>query len=428
MSLRLAMGAVADQAAFALASVAVHVLLARWLPAVDYGAFAGAATLPLLAGVGHAALFIEPLLVLGAAREATAFRTYLRTVLRLQWIYGVVVAVLLAGVAAGLWLAGASRMALALVGAACATPPTLTCWFVRRACYAVERPELAAAAGFLHLTLVVVGLAGLAGTGTVSVVTAPLVTGAAAWLASQTAQWAITRPMGTASAPVAAVEIPDRWAIWRTHIAFGRWSAAAGVLSWAQGYLFYLVLPLWAGLEGTAALRALVTVVMPLLQADSALVTALVPAYVRAAGAGRLDRLVQQSLGLFALEAALYWLVLATGHAAIVAWLYAGRFVDVSPLLLVLGLLPACASAFNVWASALRARGDARAVLQGTVAAVVVACTVGLLAMRAWGLHGAVAGLLLSAATQAGVTGLAYRRSAMRVAVPHVLPVREVAC
>lgn len=438
MRLWLGLGAVADQAAFALANMAVHVLLARWLSEAEYGAFAGASTLPLLAGVAHAALFIEPLLVFGAVRYAGVFDAYLRIVLRLQWRFGAVVGLLLGAGALGAWWTDASSIGIALGGLAVATPPTLTCWCVRRACYAVERPDLAAVAGALQLVLVVGGLAGLAAWGAVGVGTAALLTGAASFAAGTVARWRLVahvqrRPASPADpgevdhivrAGAGGGMDPDAREVWRAHVAIGRWGVAAGALSWVQGYLFYLVLPLWAGLEATGALRALVTVVMPVLQADSALVTACVPSYVRAAADGRLGAVVRRSLALFWTENAAYWLVLAVAHRPLVMWLYAGRFVDTAPLLLALGALPLCASGFNVWASALRARGDAAAVLRGTVAAVGVAGTAGLWAMHTWGLAGAVGGLVLAAATQAGVVGFAFRRVPCRapLASPHVVP------
>ena len=56
--------AVLDQALFAGSSFSINILLARWLPPVQYGAFALAFFLFLLLGALHTAVLTEPMLVL----------------------------------------------------------------------------------------------------------------------------------------------------------------------------------------------------------------------------------------------------------------------------------------------------------------------------------------------------------------------------
>ena len=70
----------------------------------------------------------------------------------------------------------------------------------------------------------------------------------------------------------------------REHWNFLRWSGGAGVLSFAQGVAFYLVLPVFSGLEASAALRAMINFVMPVLQSDSALAVLISPELARVRG------------------------------------------------------------------------------------------------------------------------------------------------
>ena len=69
--------AVLDQALFAGSSFSINILLARWLPPVQYGAFALAFFLFLLLGALHTAVLTEPMLVFGASVYRGRVRAYL---------------------------------------------------------------------------------------------------------------------------------------------------------------------------------------------------------------------------------------------------------------------------------------------------------------------------------------------------------------
>jgi O-antigen/teichoic acid export membrane protein len=178
---------------------------------------------------------------------------------------------------------------------------------------------------------------------------------------------------------------------------------ASGLLFWAQGYLFYLVLPLWAGLEAAGILRVLMNLVMPILQSDGALVTALVPSFVRAARRGELAAMVRGAGLFFGAEAGAYWLVLIAVSGPLVAAVYDGQFVEYAPLLLVLGALPMLASAYNILAVALRVKGMADRVFWATVGSATATCTVGFAAVWMGGVAGAAVGLVVASATQVAI-------------------------
>ena len=73
----------------------------------------------------------------------------------------------------------------------------------------------------------------------------------------------------------------ERSSIWQNHWQYGRWIGATGLVSWFNGYIYYFLLPIWGGLAATGALKAILNLVMPILQSDAALVTLLTPAFVR---------------------------------------------------------------------------------------------------------------------------------------------------
>ena len=70
--------AILDQALFALSNLLVNVLLARWLPPAEYGAFVTAYTVLLLVSVAHSAFLAEPMLVFGSDKYAASFSHYLQ--------------------------------------------------------------------------------------------------------------------------------------------------------------------------------------------------------------------------------------------------------------------------------------------------------------------------------------------------------------
>src|SRR5262245_61670140 len=88
--------ALVDQGLFVFASVILNVLLARWLTAAEYGAFAVSYSLFLLLGTFHTALVTEPMLVFGAGKYANNSSAYLKVLFRAHFLLTFVGSILLA--------------------------------------------------------------------------------------------------------------------------------------------------------------------------------------------------------------------------------------------------------------------------------------------------------------------------------------------
>src|SRR5918996_6611391 len=106
--------AVADQGLFAVSNLILSVLLSRWLPSAEYGAFATAFAVFLLASTFHTAMLAEPALILGGGKYREALRPYLRQVARLHWASSLVLAVLLLAIALVVALAGHRDVAVGI--------------------------------------------------------------------------------------------------------------------------------------------------------------------------------------------------------------------------------------------------------------------------------------------------------------------------
>jgi O-antigen/teichoic acid export membrane protein len=380
--------AIADQGFFALANVLLNVLLARWLAPAEYGAFAVAYSLLLFVGAFHTAFLTEPLLVFGPAKYARQTRTYLSALLRGHWALmaagsGVI---LISGFV--LQFSGATSLARAMFGLAVAAPFSLLMWFGRRAAYLRFQPRLASVASAGYLLLLLAGLSALAALHAVSIFSAMAITGAAGAIIGFWLLWRIFS------------ELPEEEkhstppAVFNDHWRYGRWASATSVLMWIPLNFFFLVLSLVINLEASAALKALSNLVLPLLQANAALGSLLLPAMVLRAGHGQqFRRLLCSALGLFAGGACLYSIVIGTFSRLLVHLLYSGRYDAQTNLLWLLLIIPLLDGAMVVLASALRSleRPDlvfyAQFIVGGFVLIAGVICT------RVSGLWGAAAAI-----------------------------------
>jgi O-antigen/teichoic acid export membrane protein len=403
--------AIVDQALFALSNLLINVLLARWLSPREYGAFVTAYVVLILVSVAHTALLVEPMTVVGPSRFARGFREYFSFILRFQWMFGAAAAstLLLVGAAVSAW--GDPLLGSAFVGVAVAAPFIFLSWLARRACYIERKPVLAALGGAAYLVI--------AGLGAVVLYQLDLLTTVSAQflmaMAAAVAAGIILRRLGQPWFPPAPV-IETR-ALVREHWNFLRWSGGAGALSFTQGMAFYLVLPLFGGLEASATLRAMVNLVMPVLQSDAALAGLIAPELARArTRPNDLSRMFRWSTRLFALEGVICWVLLAVFRHDLVRFTYGDRYAAYADLLLLLGALPLVAGRGNMLGALLRVYKNVRLLFWTTAVAAALAMLVGLSTMATLGAYGAVIATLGSELVRVGLMTYFVGRPGFRVA------------
>jgi O-antigen/teichoic acid export membrane protein len=404
--------AVLDQGLFATSNFVLGVLLARWLTPEQFGSFAVAHSGFLLAGTLHSGLFSEPMLVFASARHATRFSAYLDILLHAHWRLTGLGSVLLIGAALICWFLGSPPLAGALLGAAVAAPFILFGWLVRRACFSCLQPRWAAMGGTLYLVLLLAAISLLKWLGLLSAFAAFFVTGGAGLISGF---WILSRLRRDSSA--ATTVGPSRGEVFRDHWSYGRWAVASSALSWIPGNIYSIVLPAFAGLEAAGALRALSNLAMPIMHANGALATLLIPALGSVRGRPAFDRVVRTALGAFVAGSLAYWLLLTSFRTPIIAWLYRGAYSDTTSLVPAMALLPLVAACMAVLGSALRVLERPQLVFRAYVISVAATVTIGIPLVARWGVKGAVAGLVLSSATTAAASGvylLAHKGRASR--------------
>lgn len=387
-----------DQALFAGANFAVNVLLARWLLPDDYGAFAVAFSLFLLLATVHTGFLTEPMLVFGAGRFRDRLAAYLGVLLRGHLAFSAGTAALLLAIAASLHLAGVSALVVKLMVLAAAQPFVLWMWLIRRACYTDSRPHVAAIGSAGYAAMLVAGVWVLQSSGTLSM---PAAFGVMAVAALASGVWIAGRMGVSLHRP--AAELRDE--VVAAHRGYGRWAAATGSLYWVHDQLALLMVPLWLGLAGSGALKALMNLVMPAGHILTALGMLMLPALVRARGAGVLRRDAMRWTALLVGGMALGWIALGVFGGEAMALLYDGTYDELAPLLWLLGAVPVLGAVGTGAAAVLRAQERPEAVFWGYGAAALAAVVAGVTLIPAFGLAGAVAMYLIAQFVEIVVLG-----------------------
>jgi O-antigen/teichoic acid export membrane protein len=389
--------ALADQGLFAASNFALNVLLARWLSPQEYGAFAVGFAVFLLVQIGHTTLLIDPMLFFGPGQYRTKFKAYLETLLSEHWRLSVLLSTVLLATALSLWLASLTAVGLVVLVLVPTGPFILLQWLLRRACYVRLEPRLAATAGAAYASMILGGAVLLFRSNLLSVESAFALMGVASLIA---ALWLAYRlDLRLAVSPVSDLTRNVRKEHWR----YGRWLTGAALLRWTSVNLYFLLLPIWGGLEAAGTFRALFNLLLPALHVNFAMGPILVPAFVSAVSReGFQHRVRVSSVGLVS-GGIFYWLLLALFHKPIVAWLYAGRYDASSSILLWLGAVSALMSLVTVAAAALRAAERPDAVFRADAVFGVFALLVGLLLIPTLGAEGASLGLVLSYVVAAAV-------------------------
>lgn len=396
--------AIADQGLFAISNFGLNVLLARWLPPVEYGAFTLAYAIFLLLGTFHTAVLTEPMLVFGPGKYRERLGPYLRVLLTGHWRFGVVTGALFGLAALLFWVLGNGPLTPALAGLAGASPFILFQWLMRRACYVKTQPELAAFAGAIYLVLIAVGAFILNARGWLGSATALGLMAVASYIS---ASWLVRSlrvdPSQAARGAIGQEALALHW-------QYGRWAVGAAGLSWAAGNIPYLVLPARFGLEAVASLRAAFNFVMPVLQVFSALGSVILPALVQARAAGRLRRTTLTVLALYGGMALGYGaaMVLFVGPAS--GFVYGNNYPNLAPIALALAALPLPAAATSVLGGALRALERPRAVFWAYLSSTFASATLGVGLILTLGTIGAATSMALVSAMTASVCFLLLRR------------------
>lgn len=386
--------AVLDQGLIASSNFAIGILLARWLLPEQYGSYALAFAIFLLLSFSYQALLLEPQRVFGPSDYSDRQPEYLGVLLSLH--SGLALAIFLAlGISAWLMHVFGRPDGLpgALAGVAFAAPCVLLSWLVRGAFYVRMSPRHAVWGSAVYCAVVFVGLLLVHWLRLLSPFSAFLLMGVAALISSAVLLVRLKPVLKLGKSGLSwSVVLQQHW-------KYGSWILVSLVLSWLAGDIYYPVISIFSGLAAAGELKALLNFYLPVVQTFSALSLFVLPyasPLYQENGVTALDALTWRMAWLFAAAAGVYWAVLILLSKPVMHLLYGARYAGLA------SLVPLVAAASLPWNIAvapsitLRAMRSSRSVLAIYCVSSAIAVLIGVPMTRAFGLHGALSGMLLS--------------------------------
>lgn len=390
------MFAVLDQGLISGSNFLLGILLARWIGAEQYGAYALAFAMFILVSIVYQSLVLEPMTVFGPSVYHTAPKQYLGILVRLQMVLGAAVFAV-GALGGGYFYARVSpQLGPALIGATIAAPCVLLFWFARRACYVELSPSRALGGAMLYMPLLLGSIWILLRWKLLSPFSAFAAMGVSALVTSAHLLWQLNPALGRDTQGPCLHEVSRR------HWNYGRWALAAAVFLWAPWNICYPLVTKFWGLAETGSLRALLNLALPITQTHAALTLVFLPYTARLGQQEGWPAMKRQAIrigGMYAAGAAMYWVFLCLFSGQLVQFLYAGRYTQIIPLLPWVGLSSIIGGALMGPTIVIRAMQSPASVCWIYLCSSVVAAGVGTPAIWAWGMRGAVVALVLSSLT-----------------------------
>ena len=399
-----------DQGLTSAASFGVNVLVARWLPAAEYGAFAVVFAGCLFISGYHNVLLLEPLSVIGPSKYAAHLIEYFRAQIVLHFL---LVGILSAGMlVVSLVLSRAfvrSSLASAVLGGGLSLPFLLLLWLARRMCYVAQRPAVAVLGSALHLCLVTAGMFFLHRFKHMSATGTFLLVGCGGCLAACLVLYRLGLPKRGR-----VIQFRISWiTALRQNWNYGRWLTLTTLLSWVSVQAQVFLTASFLGLSSAGILRAMQLPSFAIAQVISATMLLVLPSLARDLGEGNLSRLHRKAVFTsFFLSAMgiLFVVFLFFFSGRFARLLYGERYESFAWLIPLLALAPVFTGFCCSYSYALRALGKAKYELLAYVLSAFTAVLSSVVLLPRWGLRGAIASTVLTTAVLGAAIFYFYKR------------------
>jgi len=390
-----------DQGLISGAGFGVNLLLARWMAAEAYGAFAVAYAGFLFVSGFHNVIFIEPMTVIGPSCYSQRLPDYFGAQLRAHVILvGCLSAICL--LAAGLLALWGSRglPTIVILTAGLSVPFLLLLLLARRMCYVVQNPLLATQASSSYALLLLGGTFALRHFGWLNSTTAFLSMACTSLLVSAF----ILRRLGVSFVLFPAKDCISLKQLLNENWGYGRWLTLTTALSWISVQVQTFLVAGFLGLAGAGVLRAMQLPSLGMTQVIAATTLLVLPSMSQELGRGNLDRLRKKAVLSTALLTAFGTLFVVGSFVFAVPLeklLFGGKYASFAWLIAVLGLVPLFTGFSSGLSLALRVLRKSHFELLAYLVSAVTAVALALLLMPRWGLVGAAASIVGSTAVLA---------------------------
>lgn len=374
----------------------VNVVLARTQSRREYGLFALVYSAFTFLTAIHNGTILETFTVYGSGRYQKHFGPYLRLLWRSNISVGLILSVGLTLLWGALRYISPGIASSTILGASMSCGVLLSAMFVRRSFYVRRRADLAAKFSLVFFCSCVVLLWTAFRFGILDGFYGFVITAIAWGIAGA----ALFKELPKVVQSGDFIEIEPHY--WAEHWKYSRWVLVTAFVFQltTQGY-FWLVAGLLS-IGDVGNLRALYNIVLPLDQLFAAMSLVVLPVMC--------SRYATQNLtGLIPLWKAycLGWLAVALGFVALVYiagkpvmhLLYAGRFDNISSLVMIIAFLPVTLGIGHTINGALKAAEKPKLVFYAYAFSGAATFVLGIPLVMRLGLRGAVYGMLVSAAT-----------------------------
>jgi O-antigen/teichoic acid export membrane protein len=387
--------ALLDQGVFAGSNFVMSILLARWLPPEQYGAYAVAFAVFLFLLNFHQALLLEPMLVFGSAAYRNCLRGYMKALLIIHFCMSLFMSLGLCIAAAVAFKMGKGYgLPGALFGIAVAAPTVLLFWLTKRTFYLKLSPAPSAAAAILYCILTMGGLALVyRELHHLSPLSAFLLMAFGGLGSSLVLLWYLRSRLSSTQAGPTVLDT------WRRHWRYGRWALGANAMMWVPINAFYPILSRFSGMAEAGELKALMNFAAPMLQACAAIHSLMLPYAARVLeqrGSGGVSVVLRRMTLLCVAFAVPYWIVLLLFRGPAFHALYSGRYTEVAYLLPIVALASIAGSAFFGPSIVLRSLESPASIFAAVSVSSAVSVALGIPLTRVWGVGGAVWSIAVS--------------------------------
>ena len=379
-----------DQGLVATSNFILNILLARWLNPIEYGAFSVAYTIFLFLGTFHTGMLNEPMLVFGPGKYKGKIKAYLRVLLLGNWIFGIIIGTIFFLAYLAFLRFTSSPLIPTFFGLAIASPFILFQWMMRRACYINLQPQLAAVAGAGYMALIFTGAFCLNYYEQLRPLTVLFIMAIAHLFSGLWLFFKLGIHFNIHNDKELMVDI------FNNHWKYGKWASGTAALSWIPCNVFTLFLLLWGGLEASAAYKALINLVLPILHVITALGTVMLPIFVEKRDLKEFRRLIIYFSFPYILGPILYFIFIRVFGDSMIHILYNGKYIEYVNLLWLIGIIPIIFAMVNLSVIVLQALELPYIIFRAHIISSVIVFTLGLLIVKVWGVYGAMVGWLIA--------------------------------
>ena len=409
----------ADQVLAVGANFLANVMLARTQTKEQYGMFALSYSIFIFLSGLHNAAIVEPYTVYGSGRYRDRFSEYLRLMVRVNALFGLLLTMLALLVCLGLYWAAPQLVSPALLGLGVTVGVLLSGIFMRRVFYLQRKPAFAAQSSLICFVTVASALWFVAKAHLLNGFSVFLIL-AMGWIA---AGLGLGRKVARGYPTQSFLDSEPSY--WNEHWKYSKWvlSTAFVFQLTTQGY--YWIVAGFLSVKEVAELRVMQMLVSPIDQVFIALSFLVMPALAARYASKRLGSFLSfaKRYGLAVVSAtALFALAVRITGRPVMHWLYAGKFDDLAHTLYILAFLPLVMGIGNVMSNALNAAEKPKLVFYAYLCSGAATLFGGISLVIHFGLRGAVFGLLLSAASYTGAMGLGFFFNFCRQPFQSVIP------